>query len=321
MSELQERFQLDLPLQARLPLRPHGPERAALYGVAPELRHGRRFTAQDLLNIDLAWRIVAPFPEPLAVLVRHGNLTRAAKGTTAEEAVERLYQTQAPPALFEGAAVGLNREVDEPTARVLASRMIDSLIAPECSKEALAVLQELRKGLQLFRPPEGAPPLPLPRVQVASCLWGLLAWEVEGPEGLVDLEFQTAGAQEPTAEAKRDLKLAGYLLRWTRPSAAVVVKGGATLAVAAAQPGPLAAAELALREATFSLAEEEPTRGAVMALGEPLTGREALDLAGVAELRAVLVPHSGEHDPELIQAADEHRIALLFLPEPITHLP
>jgi len=315
MRGLPERFQLDLPLQARLPLRPHGPERAALYGITPDQLHGRRLTARDLLNIDLAWRAVANFPEPLAVLVRNRNLTRAATGTSVEEAVERLYQ--APAEAFEGAAVGLNRPIDEPTAQLLAPRLIESLIAPEFSAEALVVLQELRKGLQLLRPPEEAPPLP----QAFSCLWGLLAWEVPEEEALLKSESQASGSWELTPEAEQDLRLAGYLLRWTRASAAVVVKEGTTLAVAAAQPGPVAAAELALREATFSLAEEEPARGAVLALGEPLRGREALDLAGVAELSAVLVPRSGKHDPELIRAADEHRLTLIFLPEPIAYLP
>lgn len=314
MRGLPERLKLDLPLQARLPLRPHGPEQAALYGALPEQLHGRRLTLRDLLNVDLAWRAVAGFPEPLAVLVRNRNLVRAATGATAEEAVRRLYQ--APAEVFEGAAVGLNRPVDEPTAQVLAPRLIESLIAPEFSVEAFKVLQELRKGLQLLRPPKEAPSL-----QAYPCLWGWLAWETPGKEALLPLEaeFQTSGSRKLTPEAEQDLRLAGYLLHWVRASAAVVVKSGATLAVATAQAGPVAAAELALREATFSLTEEEPARGAVLALGEPLRGREALDLAGVAELSAVLVPRSedGKHDPELIRAADEHRLALVFLPEDV----
>ena len=296
--------------------------RGALYTPTGELPfrqlHGKPLPLEGLIDLELAWRIAASFEEPAAVLVKRSLPRRLAAAGSVEEALSRLYRRLCrwrrgkEEELFHQGMIGLNRPVSPEAAQLLTRQLIDGVIAPGYGERALEALQE-RKGLPLIeaRPPEELQPRSQSdepselHLRSLGQGWGVLAW-YPPPELKLSQELKPAGRWEPSPQQGEDLLLAWRLLRWAPAEAAVVVKERELVGLAAYQATSLEAVELALRQAG------ELAQGAALAAGSPFDERDPVDLGGVFLLGAILVPRGGKRDPELIRAADEHHIALVF---------
>lgn len=300
--------------------------RGALYtltgGLPLRRLHGKPLSLEGLIDLELAWRIAASFEEPVALLVKHRLPRRLAVASTIEEALTRVYRRpcrwRKEEKLFRQGMIGLNRLVSAEAAQLLTHQFIAGVVAPGYEPQALEALHE-RKGLSLIeaQPLEERRPHPS-ELHLRSLSWGLLAWRGQGPdlEGSElakrehgherDLELEPASRWGLSPQQRGDLLLARRLLRWAPPEAAAVVKGKELVGLGAYQASPLEAVELALRQAS------EWAQGAALAAGSPFDERDPVDLAGVAEVGAILIPKGGKREQEVIRAADEHRIALVF---------
>src|ERR1019366_7249614 len=135
---------------------------AALYGrpgqgiAGAAQLHGKELSYNNLVDLDAAWQLVNEFERPAVVIVKHTNPCGCAEQASLVEAYRKAFE--ADPVSAYGGVIGINRPIDEETAREIAKTFIEAIAAPDYSAEALAILTA-KKNLRLMRGAHGADPL------------------------------------------------------------------------------------------------------------------------------------------------------------------
>ncbi len=277
-------------------------QRAALYGpLLPRRLHGKGLSYNNLLDLDAAFKIAHSFSRPTAVVIKHASPCGLASAPTIGEAFLRAYMGDERSAF--GGIVGLNRPLGEEGAVLLAERFLDCVIAPGYEDGALRALQR-RKGLRVIE--AGAQLLENGlNLELRQIAFGLLAQEPS--RGAVQRkDFQLAGRHQPTAEQFEDLLFAWKAVRWVKSNAIVLAKEGCLVGIGSGQPSRVDAVELAIRKAG------PRAEGSVLASDAFFPFRDSIDLAAAARVAAIVEPGGSIRDEEVIRAADEQGIALVF---------
>jgi phosphoribosylaminoimidazolecarboxamide formyltransferase/IMP cyclohydrolase len=291
---------------------PH--QRAAWYAHAgvegfadARVLQGKGLSFTNLLDLDAAARIVLEFDEPAAAVVKHSNPCGAAIGATGEDAYLRARDADAQSAF--GGIVGLNRPLDDRLARALTSTFIEAVVAPEVLEEARPILglkpnlRVLCADLARYREPS---------VEARSILGAWLVQERDrivearspwGP-GTPDLRVVTRRA--PTSSEWRALSFAWRVAGHVKSNAVIFTAADRTLAIGAGQMSRVDAVSVAIAKAKESLG------GAVAASDAFFPFRDGLDLVAGAGATAVVQPGGSVRDAEVIAAADEHGLAMVF---------
>jgi phosphoribosylaminoimidazolecarboxamide formyltransferase/IMP cyclohydrolase len=300
-------LQLNLAYPKALELRAGGDKQrqAALYvnreAELPRQLHGSPLTYEYLLELDTALQIPYSFERPTAVIIKHGDPCGLASAEVIEEAFARAYAADERGA--EWGLAGLNRPVSEEGAKLLAKHSIDGVLAPKYEEGALEILRK-RKGLHVL---EGGRELLEGRVrlELKQTALGLLARQRKGGQTAAD-ELKVVSRRSLTEAEWTDALFAWRALAWFRQEAVLLVGGECTVGVGAGQPSLLDATELAIRKAA------ERTRGSVLVAGTALPSRDVVDLAAAARVTAIIALAGRASDAEVIRAADEQGIALVF---------
>ena len=297
---------------------PH--QRAALYrgfGPHPGFRvlQGKELSYTNLLDLDAAARIVAEFREPAAVVIKHTNPCGAATGVGAADAYVRARE--ADPLSAFGGIVGLNRAIDVDTARAIMSTFIEAVTAPSVDEAARAVLAA-KANMRVVVPeeaaPEGGEPT-LEDLEIRSILGGVLvqardvareahtSWP--GAEGL-----KVVSRRQPSAGEWQALRFAWRICAHVKSNTVMFAAVDRTLAVGAGQMSRVDAVKLARMKAE-SLGPNALT-GSVAASDAFFPFRDGLDAVAAAGATAVVQPGGSVRDQEVIAAADEHGLAMVF---------
>ena len=273
---------------------------------AASVARGRRIAGEKALSFnnvndaDAALTAVREFDEPAAVVVKHTNPCGVATADGVAEAYERALATDEKSAF--GGIVALNRRCDAATARQITDSFKEVVVAPEYTDEALDVLREKEK---------------LRVIAVGDLAGDRDPWSVKRVEGgrLVqqrddrvvsqgDLEIPTE--REPT-EAELDAMLFGYrVVKHVKSNAIVLARPGETVGVGAGQMSRVDAVELACRKAVKDVA------GSVMASDAFFPFRDNVDVAAERGVEAVIQPGGSVNDDEVVEACDEHGVAMAF---------
>jgi phosphoribosylaminoimidazolecarboxamide formyltransferase/IMP cyclohydrolase len=305
---------------------PH--QAAAWYRTADQGRfdvlQGKALSFTNLLDIDSAARIAWEFDEPAAVVIKHTNPCGAATGLAPAEAYVRARDADALSAF--GGIVGLNRPIDVETARAIGTTFIEAVIAPGVDDEALAVLASKKNlrvvvadlGRALGR---GATP-----ADVRSLFDGLLVQERDAvaeasvPWPPADLGVSEAGVRvvtkrQPTAGEWRALRFAWRICAHVKSNAVIFTNAEQTLAVGGGQMSRVDAVKIAIMKAGDREGTGGSTRvlaGSVAASDAFFPFRDGLDAVAQAGATAVVQPGGSVRDAEVIAAADEHGLAMVF---------
>jgi phosphoribosylaminoimidazolecarboxamide formyltransferase/IMP cyclohydrolase len=301
---------------------PH--QRAAWYGAAgaggsavasgfsrTTILQGKELSYTNLLDLDAAARIVLEFDEPAAAVVKHTNPCGAARGSTLVEAYVRARE--ADPVSAFGGIVGLNRPIDLAAAEAIASTRIDAVVAPAVDDAAKAVLAKktnMRVVVADFA--DVAPGIDLRSILGAVLLQSRdVVVEAHEPWSAVSLPdgFRIATRREPTAEEWIALRFAWRVCAHVKSNTIIFTDARSTLAIGAGQMSRVDAATVAVmkaREANRSL------RGSVCASDAFFPFRDGLDVVAHAGATAIVQPGGSVKDSEVIAAADEHGIAMVF---------
>jgi phosphoribosylaminoimidazolecarboxamide formyltransferase/IMP cyclohydrolase len=297
---------------------PH--QRAAWYATpgAPGLGgahvvQGKELSFTNLLDLDAAARLALEFSEPAAVVVKHTNPCGVATGASAVDAY--LRARDADPLSAFGGIVGLNRTVDAETAAAIVSTFIEAIVVPGVEADALAVLARkpnLRvvvADLATF----GAAAAGADH-DVRSVLGALLVQERDrvteaatdwaDPARRDDLRVVTA--RQPSAEEWRALRFAWRVCAHVKSNAVIFTSPDRTLAIGAGQMSRVDAVKVAVMKATAPLA------GSVAASDAFFPFRDGLDALAAAGATAVVQPGGSVRDEEVIAAADQHGLAMVF---------
>jgi phosphoribosylaminoimidazolecarboxamide formyltransferase/IMP cyclohydrolase len=295
-----------------------------------EVHQGKELSYTNLLDLDAALRIVLEFSEPAGVVIKHTNPCGVATGGSAEEAYVRARE--ADPLSAFGGIVGLNRAIDAATATALTSTFIEAVIAPaidDAARPVLAAKQNMRvittDFTKAFDPIMGQPPS-----EMRSFLGGMLMqqpdrvveahvpWPPSTEATPVEKDFSPASVssaasairvvttREPTLLEWTALRFAWRVCAHAKSNTIVFTTADRTLAVGAGQMSRVDAVNVAVMKAAGKLA------GSVAASDAFFPFRDGLDAIAHAGATAIIQPGGSVRDAEVIAAADEHGIAMVF---------
>ena len=277
---------------------------------------GKDLSFNNIVDLDAAWNLVWEFDRPAAAIIKHATPCGAAMGPTALEAYQAARACD-PVSAF-GGIVALNCEVDERTAGEIAEIFTEAVIAPGFAAGALALLA--RKGnlriLECAAPSGQATSLMSLRgaerrsnlligIEIRSVSGGLL---VQGHDttDLDESRLRVATPRAPSDEEMADLRFAWKVCKWVKSNAIVLAYGGATVGIGSGQPNRVGAVEIAVKGAG------DRARGAVLASDAFFPFRDGIDAAAHAGITAIIQPGGSVRDEEVIAAATEHGIAMIF---------
>jgi phosphoribosylaminoimidazolecarboxamide formyltransferase/IMP cyclohydrolase len=306
-------FAQSLTLAGRLtrPLRygenPH--QRGALYAEADAADgsiararqiQGKELSFNNLLDLDAAWRLAAEFAPPAAVIIKHNNPCGAGTGATPAEAFEKARRTD-PDSAF-GGVVAFNCEVDTDAAAACAAIFLECVIAPSYAPPARRALAA-KTGLRVME--AGEPGSMYQGLDVRRVTGGFLVqdWDVAGDD-LARARVVTR--RGPVAEEQRALEFAWRVAKHVKSNAIVLARADRTVGVGAGQMSRVDSVRLAVMKSLDS------ARGTALASDAFFPFRDGIDQAARAGVTAVVQPGGSIRDAEVIAAADEHSMAMLF---------
>jgi len=307
---------LTLILERRQALRygenPH--QRAALYATdeARGIRelvqhHGKELSFNNLLDVDAAVAALAPWDDrPACVIIKHTTPCGIALGATPAEAYTRALDTDRTSAF--GSVIAFNTVVDRAAAEAMRDLFVEVVVAPRYHDDALAVYRE-KKNLRVVE-------LPLPRPTAEP------AWDFKRIRGgfLVQDRFHYGGEAEearwkvvtkraPSGVEWRDLRFAWAAVATVKSNAILLAKAEAAIGIGAGQMSRVDASFLAVHKARQ---QGFDPAGAALASDAFFPFRDGVDEAAAAGVAAIIQPGGSVRDAEVIAAADERGLAMVF---------
>ncbi len=264
------------------------------------LHKGAELSYLNVFDADAAWRLVHEFFDPACVIVKHANPCGAALADDVTEAYSKAFSCD-PRSAF-GGIVALNREVGPELAdQIMSNVKADVLIAPAYTQDALDRLHKGRKAMRVIQAAApGRDGFELRRVD-----GGYLAQTRDRVLGL-GANWQVVTRRKPEESEVRDMQIALTVCAYTGSNAIVLVKDGVAWGIGAGQQSRVDAAEIAARKA------DGRAVGGACASDAFYPFRDGLDAAAAAGAKSVIQPGGSVRDPDVIGAADEHGMAMVF---------
>jgi phosphoribosylaminoimidazolecarboxamide formyltransferase / IMP cyclohydrolase len=292
---------------------PH--QQAALYreamarepGIAAaQVLQGKDLSFNNIADADTAVECVRQFEQPACVIVKHANPCGVAVAATPLEAYDRAYRTD-PTSAF-GGIIALNRELDTAVAATILERQfVEVLAAPSVAPDALRALAAKPNIRVLAVGDLGHGPA-ANAIEFRSITGGLLA-QTRDAARVAARDLTVVTRRRPTEQEEADLLFAWRVCKFVKSNAIVFARDGATVGVGAGQMSRVYSIRLAAQKA----ADEKLTvAGTVMASDAYSPFRDNMDVAAGYGIMAVIQPGGSKRDPEVIAAADEHGMAMVF---------
>jgi phosphoribosylaminoimidazolecarboxamide formyltransferase / IMP cyclohydrolase len=304
---LPAQLSLALPRLAELRYGENPHQQAAFYGVgdavglaSAEQLHGKELSYNNLLDTDAAWGMAVDVDEPCVAIIKHLNPAGFATGHDLVTAYDRALAGD-PVSAF-GGIVAANRPVDVATAGRITEVFTEVVIAPGFDDDAVELLRE-KKNLRLLRMPSAE--RPRAGWQLRSVNGGLLVQDADvGSEPWEDWRVVTRLTPDDATMA--DLRFAWLACKHTRSNAIVLASAGQVVGVGAGQMSRVDSVRLAVERSG------ERHVGAVLASDAFFPFRDGPDAAARAGVLAIVQPGGSVRDDEVIAAADEHGISMVF---------
>ena len=303
-------FQVKKSQELRYGENPH--QKAAFYreysSVEPSVSNavqiqGKELSYNNILDTDSAFETVKEFDEIATVIIKHNNPCGAAISKTGLADAYRKARDCDPVSAF-GGVVGFNRVVDEETAKEMAQIFLEVIIAPGFEPKALEILKT-KKDLRILQ----TPPLTVSFLQggfdLRKVVGGLL---VQGRDlGKVPMDqWKVVTKRKPTEEERRAMAFGWKVAKHVKSNAIVLVREDRTIGIGAGQMSRVDSTRLAVIKAQSS------TKGTVLASDAMFPFRDGVDTGAEAGASAIIQPGGSIRDDEVIVAADEYNIAMVF---------
>ena len=297
-------FSLTLPVVARLRYGENPHQSGALYGEFDkhfEKLHGKELSFNNILDISAAANLIGDFDEATVAILKHTNPCGVGSDADLRAAWEKAFATdkQAP---FGGIIV-CNREIDEALAKAISEIFSEVIIAPEFSSAARAVLQK-KKNLRLIRFLGGCNEKP--RQDIRSVCGGLLVQEADAG---VEKSERVASKRQPSETELTAMRFAWRVVKHVKSNAIVYAASDRTLGIGAGQMSRVDSSRIAVwkaQEAGLSL------KGSAVASDAFFPFPDGLIAAAEAGATCAIQPGGSVRDAEVIAAADERDVAMIF---------
>jgi phosphoribosylaminoimidazolecarboxamide formyltransferase/IMP cyclohydrolase len=266
---------------------------------------GKELSFNNIADADTALECVRQFEREACVIVKHANPCGVALAGDVREAYERAYRTD-PTSAF-GGIIAFNRPLDAQTAQhILAQQFVEVLVVPELLPGTAAQLAAKANVRVLVTGPQSQ--RPAPARELRSVGGGVLAQERDN--GWVDAaDLKCVTKRQPSPQERRDLLFAWRVCKYVKSNAIVFARDEATVGIGAGQMSRVYSSRIgAIKAEDAGLS----VRGAVMASDAFFPFRDGVDVAVRQGVTAVIQPGGSMRDSEVIAAADEAGIAMLF---------
>jgi phosphoribosylaminoimidazolecarboxamide formyltransferase/IMP cyclohydrolase len=285
------------------------------FGVATARQaQGKQLSYNNLNDTDAAYECVAEFDparSAACAIIKHANPCGVAEGESLTDAYRKALACD-PVSAF-GGIVALNRRLDAEAARAITEIFTEVIIAPEATDEAIAIVRG-KKNLRLLI--AGGLPDPRSGGLVAKTVAGGLLVQARDNAVIDDSELKTMTERAPTDAELRDLRFAFRVAKHVKSNTIVYAKDLATVGIGAGQMSRIDAARIAARkaeDAAKAAGRKEPaTKGSVVASDAFFPFADGLLVAIEAGATAVIQPGGSVRDDEVIKAANDHGIAMVF---------
>jgi phosphoribosylaminoimidazolecarboxamide formyltransferase/IMP cyclohydrolase len=285
------------------------------FGVATARQaQGKQLSYNNINDTDAAYECVAEFdPARTAAcaIIKHANPCGVAEGDNLLEAYRKALACD-PVSAF-GGIVALNRPLDAEAARAITEIFTEVIIAPDATQEAIAIVGA-KKNLRLLL--AGGLPDPHAAGLTAKTVAGGLLVQSRDDAVVDDLDLNAVTKRAPTNAELRDLRFAFRIAKHVKSNTIVYAKDSATVGIGAGQMSRIDAARIAARKAQDAARAaglaEPATKGAVVASDAFFPFADGLLVAIEAGATAVIQPGGSVRDDEVIKAADDHGIAMVF---------
>ncbi|HVR37459.1 MAG TPA: bifunctional phosphoribosylaminoimidazolecarboxamide formyltransferase/IMP cyclohydrolase [Thermoanaerobaculia bacterium] len=278
---------------------PH--QRAGFYanGKPFEQLQGKELSYNNLLDLDSAIRIAHAFAEPAIAIIKHTNPCGVARRGTLVDALRAAIESD-PVSAF-GGIIGANRTFDGDCARGAAELFLEVIVAPSFSAEARELLAK-KKNLRLIT--TNATP---PALELRSAAGGILA---QAPDRIASRdEWKVVTSREPSEAELRGLEFAWIVCAQVKSNAIVLTNESQSIGIGAGQMSRVDAAKVAILKSIL------PAAGSFAASDAFFPFRDGLDLLADAGVRAIIQPGGSVRDAEVIAAANERGVAMVFTGE------
>ena len=275
----------------------------ACIATAEQLQ-GKALSYNNIADTDAAFECVKHFEAPACVIVKHANPCGVAVAENTLAAYEQAYKTD-PTSAF-GGIIAFNRTLDEATAHAIISRQfVEVIIAPGANKKAQSLIASKPNVRLLVTGPLSTPSAQLDYKRVQG---GLLVQDSDSAV-VKTSQLSVVTKTQPTEAQLKDLMFSWNVVKFVKSNAIVYAKNGMTIGVGAGQMSRVYSAKIAAIKA----ADENLTvAGSVMASDAFFPFRDTIDAAAEAGITAIIQPGGSIRDDEVIAAADEHGIAMVF---------
>ncbi len=267
---------------------------------------GKELSFNNILDINAAFALTKEFEEPTVVIVKHNNPCGVATNKDLAKAYETALAVDSESAF--GGIISVNRKVEEDFAKMIISRFYEVIVAPAFSREALAVLST-KKNLRLIE--MGDTRFPIKRAPFTTCrsvLGGLLVQD--GDNELYDPKaLKVVSKRQPTAQEMADMLYAWTICKYVKSNAIIYARNKQAVGIGAGQMKRVDAARLA---AQIAEAYGASVKGCAMASDAFFPFRDGIDAAAKRGVTSVIQPGGSIKDNEVIAAADEHGMAMVF---------
>jgi phosphoribosylaminoimidazolecarboxamide formyltransferase/IMP cyclohydrolase len=264
-----------------------------------EQLQGKELSYNNLLDLDSAIRLANAFSEPAAAIIKHTNPCGVARATSLADAIRAAIESD-PVSAF-GGIVGANREFDGDSARAVAELFLEVIVAPAFSDEAKEVLAK-KKNLRLVT--TGNRP---PATEIRNAAGGIL---IQSADRIAAREqWKVVTERQPTNEELAALEFAWIVCAHVKSNAIVLTRESQSVGVGAGQMSRVDAAKVAIMKSIL------PASGSFAASDAFFPFRDGLDLLADAGVRAVIQPGGSVRDAEVIAAANERGMVMVFTGE------
>ncbi len=326
-AEFDSRFTLDLQCKETLRYGENPHQRAALYRdraapgtlVNATQLHGKELSYNNLLDLDSAWTMVRLLGEPAAVVIKHNNPCGGAVNQQLSLAMRRALEGD-PVSAF-GSVIAMNRAVDAATAEVLAEpdRFVEAIVAPGFDEEAFRLLTTKPKWKSNVRLMQingsfGAVHASEAVAQTSTAAAELQFRHIDGgflvqeADTAIDpeSEWKCVTTRQPTSAQLDELRFGWQMVRHVKSNAITLSKERALVGVGAGQMSRVDSVEIAIRKAG------DRASGSVLASDAFFPFGDSIALAAKAGVSAIIQPGGSKRDDEVIAAANEHGLPMIF---------
>ena len=289
---------------------PH--QRAAFYRdlsfVGPsvtssQILSGKELSFNNINDLDATLGMIQDFQDPFAAVVKHTNPCGAACGKTLAQAYEDALASD-PLSAF-GCIIGLNRVVDIQTAKKIHETFfVECVIAPGYEPEALEILKK-KKSRRFLSCPELLAPGSTDSFDIKNVKGGALLQTADRHQ-IEEKDLKVVTQIAPTLEELKSLLFAWKVVKWVKSNAVLLVQGEKTVGIGAGQMSRVDSVIIAKRKAG------KRAQGSVLASDAFFPMPDGVEEAARAGVKAIIQPGGSKGDPEVIKAADQHKIAMVF---------